>query len=150
MDEETIGRSANLDLVRSIMANVERGDWSDYLGAAEWAHPEIQWVIAEGPTAGSWTGVAAMVQSVRGMLEAWQELRFYAAEYRELDRERILVLGRISGRAKMSGLPVTDFGAKGAGLSHFRDGKVTRQVIYYDGDRALADLGLTRAAGSQR
>jgi ketosteroid isomerase-like protein len=140
--------SANLALVRSIMANVERGDWSDFLGSAEWAHPEIQWVIAEGPTAGSWTGVAAMVQSVRGMLEAWQELRFYVMEYRELDPRRILVLCRISGRAKMSGLPVTDFGAKGAGLWDFRDGKVTRQVFYYDRDRALANLGLAPEASS--
>jgi ketosteroid isomerase-like protein len=88
-----------------------------------------------------------MVESVRGMLEAWQELGFYVIEYRELDPRRILVLCRISGRAKMSGLPVADFGAKGAGLWDFRDGKVTRQVFYYDRDRALANLGLAPAAG---
>jgi ketosteroid isomerase-like protein len=142
--ESTTRPSTNLDLVRSIYADWERGDFS----SAEWAHPEIQWVIAEGPTAGSWTGVAAMVESVRGMLEAWQELRFSVMEYRELDPRRIIVLCRIGGRAKMSGLPVTDFGARGAGLWHFRDGKVTRQVFYYDGDRALADLGLAPEADS--
>jgi hypothetical protein len=30
----------------------------------------------------------------------------------------------------------------GAGLFHVRDSKVTKFVVYLDGDRALAELGL--------
>ena len=132
--------SANLELVRSIFAASERGE---LLQPAEWAHPEIEWVIAEGPTAGSWTGVAGMAESVRGMLRAWEGFRIFADEYRELDDERVLVLFHYTGRGKTSGLELGALQTLGAALHHIRDGKVTRIVSYYDRARAFADLGLS-------
>jgi hypothetical protein len=33
-------------------------------------------------------------------------------------------------------------GAAGACLFHIRNGKVAREVVYFDRDRAFADLGL--------
>ena len=46
------------------------------------------------------------------------------------------------GRGKTSGLELGQVQAKGAGLFHIRGGKVTRYVIYFDREHALADLGL--------
>ena len=42
----------------------------------------------------------------------------------------------------MSGVEVAESGARGANLFHIRDGLVRRLVLYWDRDRALADLGL--------
>jgi ketosteroid isomerase-like protein len=75
--------SANLELVRSIYADLERGDFGRvFQAASEWAHPEFEWVIADGPTAGSFTGVAEAEESAYGMLAAWEEFRFEVEEYR--------------------------------------------------------------------
>jgi ketosteroid isomerase-like protein len=136
--------SANLDLVRSIFAAWERGDFS----SAEWAHPEIEFVIADGPTPSSWTGLAGMAEGTRSWLSSWEDARAEAEEYHELDDERILVLIHSSGRGKTSGLELGQMWTKVASLFHVRDEKVTRLVLYFDRERALADLGLAPQADS--
>ena len=128
----------NVEIARSIFAAWERGDYS----SAEWAHPEIEFVSADGPEPGSWTGVAAMVQAWREALSAFEELRAEADEYRALDDERVLVLMHFSGRGKTSGLELGDIQMKGANLFHIRGGRVTRLVTYWDRERAFADIGL--------
>jgi ketosteroid isomerase-like protein len=138
--------SANLDLVRSIFASWERGDFS----SAEWAHPEIEYVHADGPSQGSWTGLAGMAEGFRSWVSAWEEFRGEADEYRELDSERVLVLVHWRGRGKASGLDLEQMRSLGAHVFHIRDGKVTRFVLYLDRERAFADLGLPSEAGSSR
>jgi ketosteroid isomerase-like protein len=130
--------SANLDLVRSILAAWERGDYS----SIEWAHPEIALVSTEGPNPGIWTGLAGLAEGTRDWLTAWKEFRFIVDEHRELHDERVLVLVRYSGRAKTSKVDLAEIGTKGAWLFHMRDGKVTKIVRYADRERAFADLGL--------
>jgi ketosteroid isomerase-like protein len=130
--------SANLDLVRSILAAWRRGDSS----SSEWIHPEIEFVSADGPSPGSWTGMAGMLESVRDFQDTWTEFRVEVDEYRELDDERVLVLIRRSGRGKASGLELAQMQTGGANLFHVRDRKVARIVRYFDRERAFADLGL--------
>jgi ketosteroid isomerase-like protein len=130
--------SANLDLVRSITAAHERGDFS----SAEWAHPEIDYVIADGPSPGRWTGRAGMAESFRGNLVGWKDFRIQADEYRVLDGERVLVLTRTTAHGRARGLVVGQMRAKGAVLYHVRRGQVIKLVYYWDREHALADLGL--------
>src|SRR5438552_18535447 len=131
--------SANLDLARSIYADWERGDFS----SAEWAHPEIEFVRVSGYYGReSRTGLAGMAAGFRDTLVAWEDYRAEAKEYRELDDERVLVFFRTTGRGKTSGLQLGELQVEGAVLFQVHDGKVTRLVLYRDGDRALADLDL--------
>jgi ketosteroid isomerase-like protein len=125
----------NVDLVRSIYAAWERGDYS----SVDWAHPEIEAVSADGPTPGSSKGLAGMADLTRDFMSAWAEYRTEVDEYRELDSERVLVLSRFLARGKRSGV---ELGQKGATLFRIRSGKVIKVARYWNRDRALADLGL--------
>ena len=89
--------SANLELVRSIYAATERGDYT----WAAWAHPEIEFVIPDGPDPGNWTGLAEMADAHRNFMSAWESLRTEADEVREIDSDRVLVLAHNIGRGKI-------------------------------------------------
>jgi ketosteroid isomerase-like protein len=132
--------SSNLDLVRSIFAAWERGDFS----SANWAHPEIEFVVPDGPGRVNSTGLAVMADHTRDFLGAWEDARLLAVEYRELDVERVRVLMRQIGRGKTSGLDLGQVGAMRASVFHIHNGKVTRLVLYWDSESALADLGLAQ------
>jgi ketosteroid isomerase-like protein len=138
--------SANLDLVRSIFAEWEGGDYS----SVEWAHPDVEFVTADGPDPGHWKGLAATAEAARDFLSTWEYFRIEPEEHREIDDRRILVLVRVSARGKTSGLDIGQLQTRGAWLFHVHDRKVTRLVRYFDRERALADLGFASEGGSQR
>src|SRR3989442_2656253 len=106
--------ATNLDLVRLIFEGWERGDFS----SSEWAHPEMEFVIADGPSPGRWTGLAGLAEGWREFLSTWEEYRVEADDFRELDSERVLVLAHRSGRGKTSGVELGQMRAKGANLFH--------------------------------
>ena len=132
--------SANLDLVRSIYATWESGDFS----SGEWADPGIEVVAADGPEPGIHTGHAGMAAGWRGFLGAWGDYRVVADEYRELDGERVLVLMQHGGYGRASGLGDQQLRTEGANVFHIREGKVTRLVLSWHRDRALSYLGMDR------
>jgi ketosteroid isomerase-like protein len=135
--------SANVELVRAIYADWERGDY----GSAEWADPEIEFLVADGPAPGRWKGLARMAGGFREMLSAWEDVRPEPYEYLELDDERVFVLAHHRGRGKTSGLELGRVREKGASLFHVSGGKVTRLVVYWPAERAFADLGLAPETG---
>ena len=143
--------STNLDLVRSIVAPFERGDFS----RTDWADPEIEYVAVDGPEPGSATGLVGLAEAMRSMFSGIEDIRAEAEEYRELDTERVLVLTHGSGRGKTSSVPVVqrgaevfEFASSAAGNEEFvfrfaasriDDGRERRFVRAVDARRRLAD-----------
>jgi ketosteroid isomerase-like protein len=130
--------SENLELVRSIFEPVEQGDFGD----ARWADREIEYTIVDGLEPGSFKGREGLVEAMHETLRPWERVETHVDRYRELDSQRVLVLTRVRGRGKASGMALEALSSDGAQVVHIRDGKVTRIDVYYDRHRALADLGL--------
>jgi ketosteroid isomerase-like protein len=130
--------SANLDLVRSIYADWERGDYTK----ADWAHPEIEFVLADGPDPGRWIGRVGMWEGWHSRLGAFDDHRMQVDEFREVGDDRVLVLAHAVARGKASGMDVRSPPGLGASVFHVRGGRVTNLLVYWDRDRAFADLGL--------
>ncbi len=128
--------SENLDLVRSIYADWERGDFS----RADWADPEVEFVFADGPEPGHWTGRKAMSDRYGDWLRDWRDFRAEPERFFVVDQERVLVFVRNGGRGRASGYELE--GRSVANLFEVRAGKVVKFVLYWDRDHALADVGL--------
>src|SRR6476620_8024094 len=91
--------SENLDLVRSLYAAWERGDFS----SVDWADADIEFVIADGPSPGRWTGLAGLAAGMREVLSPWRDFRANVDAYRELDEQGVLALVHADARGKTSG-----------------------------------------------
>lgn len=130
--------TANVDLVRSLFTRFERGDYA----SAEWADPQIEYIVADGPAPGTWVGLAQMAECWRDIFDAWDDLGGEVEEYRGLDDGCVLVLTRRRGRGRTSGVEIGQMRSSGAHLLTLRDGIVSKYVFDWDRDRALADLGL--------
>ena len=128
--------SANVQFLRGIYEEWGRGDYS----SAGWADPGIEFVLADGPNPGSWSGLPAMARAWGETITAFDHLSVMAEDYRELDDERVLVLTKNRGRGRTSGLDLGQMETRGANLFRIEDGRVTKLVLYFDRDIALAEL----------
>jgi ketosteroid isomerase-like protein len=131
-----------VEFVRSMYAPWERADFGD----ADWADPEIEFVLADGPTPGRWFGADAMAKGWAEMLSAWEGLAVEVEDIVVLDDERVLVLMHNRGRGKLSGVDIEQIASRGANLVQVRDGKVVKLVAYFDRERAFEELDIDPAS----
>jgi ketosteroid isomerase-like protein len=92
--------------------------------------------IVEG---GSYRGRAGIETYFRAATDTWEEVRVVADEFRDLG-QRVLMLGRVEGRGRGSGVEVD---APHAVVWDFRNGKISRTRGYFDPRDALRAAGLS-------
>ena len=136
--------SANLDLVRSIYADWERGDFGRTAGL----HPDIAWACVGGPEPGQRDRDGRDGRAMRNWLHAWNEWPIEATDYRELDGERILMFCRgVGGRQDERIGPRAAIDRRGEPLRGPRQqGHKARHLLAPR--PAFADLGLTPDTGT--
>ena len=130
----------NVELVKSITDPWARGDFD----AVEWAHPEIEWEMADGPAPDTRRGVTGMLEGWREVLSAWEDwCGLLEGEPRELEGDRVLAFFRFTARGKASGLDAGELSTDGALLFELRDRKVVKLAHFWHRERALEAAGLS-------
>ena len=131
-------RASKVDVVRRTFGPWEHGDFS----GVDWVQPDTEFDIADGPESGPWRGLSDIARAWRDVLSPWHGYRAEVELYVALDDRRVLVLWRTLAHGRTSGLDVQGLKSKQATLFDVDQGGVRRLVLYFDADRALAELGL--------
>jgi hypothetical protein len=127
----------NQELLRALFADWERGDFFKH---TDWAHPEIECVMADGPAPGSGNGLAGMATVFRDVIAPFEDFRVTVEEYREIDERRVLAFVKFSGRGKTSGLEIAQMDSNNACVLDIDGGTVRRLTLDWDRQRISADL----------
>lgn len=124
----------NVELVRSIVADWARGDYS----SVGWADLEIEFTMP-----GSFVvtrGIEAMGRRWGEFLSAWEHLATVPEDFIDAGGDRVLVLVRFEGRGRTSGIPVETF--LGGQLFTVKKGKIVRLATYSYRQDAFEAAGL--------
>jgi ketosteroid isomerase-like protein len=121
-------------VARDVYERWGRGDF----GSVDWAHDDVELVLADGTEAGARRGLAALSRTWGEWLREWRDFRVEADEFVAIDDESVLVLTRFHGSGKRSAIAME--ARPGASLLTVRGGRVVRLVLYTDREAALEDM----------
>jgi limonene-1,2-epoxide hydrolase len=110
-------------------------------GFAELVTPDFEWypAVVRALDGGGYRGREGVERFAADICENWEELQAHPEEFRDLG-DRVLVLGRMKGRGKGSGVPVD---APYAGILDFRGDRIWRHRVYFDRAEGLRAAGLS-------
>jgi ketosteroid isomerase-like protein len=123
----------NVELVREMMSAVP--DWERI---RPMLHPDVVLDQHRMPDGDVYHGRGAFGRFFERWFGTWDDLRFTPERFVE-SGDRVLVLFRLEGRGKGSGVPVV---IHAADISTIRDGKVAALEGYPDRAEALKDIGV--------
>jgi ketosteroid isomerase-like protein len=128
-----------VELARRAVDTYNRRDVDGWF--AEFATPDFEWhpALVRALDASRYRGREGIERFVADTSENWGELQTIAEEFRDLG-DRVLVLGRLTGRGKGSGAPVDQ---TFAGIFDFRGERIWRYQAYFDRAEGLRAAGLS-------
>jgi ketosteroid isomerase-like protein len=128
----------NVEISKRAIAAFNRLDLD---GLADFLTPECEWypaLLVEVEGAG-FRGRAGLTEYFEATSDTWEEFRIVADEFRSVGEVRVLVLGRIEGRGRGSGVQVE---RPWAVIYSFSGGKISRVRAFLDHAEALQAVGL--------
>jgi ketosteroid isomerase-like protein len=127
----------NVEIVKRWIDAFNRRNLDDY---HDLFTPDLEWFPAfPGTVEGEGhLGREGIERYFGEISDTWEEFHAIAEEYRDLG-DRVLALGRMEGRGRGSGVPVT---SPIGGIYDFRDGKIARGRVYLGHAEALRAAGL--------
>ena len=86
-----------------------------------------------------YAGASGIREWFRDVAQSWESFRFEGTDFRDLG-DRVLVLGDVSGRGRLSGVDVDD---RWGWIVGFREGRAASLHGYLDDRQALEAVGLS-------
>jgi ketosteroid isomerase-like protein len=128
----------NVELVRGAIDSINRRDLDQ---AIEAAHDDFEadWSNSIAPHGGVYRGREQARVLIEAFLEAWDEFHWDPQEIIEVDEAWVLVVNRVRGRGRGSGVAVDAIGAQ---LWTIAGGKVRGIKLYQSKADALEAAGL--------
>jgi ketosteroid isomerase-like protein len=129
----------NVDIVRRCLL---RSSEQDLDAALRDVAPgaELDWSASEGPDAGVYRGPEEWRKWLTARWEALRDVRFDLAEVIDVPPDTVVVVARMRGRGRASGIEIA---ALGASVWTVRAGQVTGATMYQTRGHALEAVGLT-------
>jgi ketosteroid isomerase-like protein len=129
----------NVEIVRAAIDSINRRDINQALKAAH-EDCEADWSNSIGPLGGVYRGREEVQGLFEAFLEAWEEFRWETKEIIMVDEARVLVVNRVRGRGRSSGVTVDAIGAQ---LWTITGGKAKSITLYQSKAEALEAAGLS-------
>jgi ketosteroid isomerase-like protein len=123
-----------------IQASTEALNASDFESLADVFHPALEhrsvFAALEGEV---YRGIEGQRKRWQNVHATWDDFRIEVADVHNVDEQRVVVVLRLVGNAKVSGIPLDSLLGQ---VWTWRDGKVWRIVTYTDPREALEAAGL--------
>jgi ketosteroid isomerase-like protein len=129
--------SGDLAVLERLKAEWSRGEFWDAEAYAE----DVVFVVS-GPDAAEYHGVGELTAAWRDFLSAWEAFRIEPGRIVAGSEGVYVVLQRLQGRGKTSGLRID---AEVAALVHMQHGRIDRLEMFWDREAALRAAGVDEA-----